>query len=193
MYLKKEGELIRQGDIFQDFPTLIFGNFEVEMPFFVVLTQACDLEQDFENRNEKKETDDKKIQSVLVCPAYASKELKKGEHLSKAGLKMTSYSSNLWKTIKKNNNLRYHFLETNPDMGLPELIIDFKHYYTIPMESMYENKEYYLCSMDNLFKEDLSQRFASYLSRIGLPNVIDSSKSKESQEQSLPKSTPNTL
>lgn len=53
---------------------------------------------------------------------------------------------------------------------IPELVIDFKHYYTIPTEEMYEAyKENYLASVEPLYREDLSQRFANYLSRIGLP------------------------
>ena len=173
MYFKKEGETIHQGDIFQDFPTITINDFEIDISFFVVLTQACDLEQDYKNRNEEKETDDKKIQSVLVCPAYLSNKFRKGEHLNETGLKMEPHNSpSSWNIIKNNNNLRYHLLKGNFSMKVPELIIDFKHYYTIPIEIVYNCKEHYLCSLDHLFKEDLSQRFAAYLSRVGLPYLI---------------------
>jgi len=74
-----------------------------------------------------------------------------------------------WKQILNNNHSRYHYLKEDKDKGIPELIIDFKHYYTIHIEVLYNSEDKYLCSLDDLYKEDLSQRFASYLSRIGLP------------------------
>ncbi len=171
MYSKKDKKHICQGDIFQDFPHKQWIK-PITLPFFVVLTQACDLEQDFNNRNDNKRiTDDKQIQSVLVCPAYISAEFKKGEHLSKVfGLNMEPHREQTrWNIIIQNNNPRYHCLKKDIEFGIPELIIDFKHYYTIPMEVLHKQEEKYLCSLQDLFREDLSQRFASYLSRIGLP------------------------
>lgn len=54
---------------------------------------------------------------------------------------------------------------------VPNLVIDFKHYYTVSREKMYNNLNNYFVSSKPLFREQLSQRFAYYLNRIGLPNI----------------------
>ena len=79
-------------------------------------------------------------------------------------------SNTKWNFIKNNQDPRYHFLRKDLDLQVPELVIDFKHYYTIPRDFLYEKIEHhYLGTMSELFREFLSQRFAFYLSRIGLP------------------------
>ncbi len=85
---------------------------------------------------------------------------------------METYNSERWGVIKKNKNERYHFLEKNEELCLPNLIIDFKQYYTIPTHILYKlYKDHFVGSLKPLFREDLSHRFAFYLSRIGLPNI----------------------
>ncbi|MCD6207503.1 MAG: hypothetical protein J7J06_05860 [Methanosarcinales archaeon] len=173
---------ILQGDIFQRFnyvrwAELIGENIEIdeiEIPFFVVLTQSCDLWWDFEDRNKSEnEKRDKYIQSILVCPAYIADLVKSGEHLEGVGLIMEKYNSKRWDIIKRNNNERYHFLERNEELGMPDLVIDFKQYYTIPTYILYIlYKSHFIGSLKPLFRENLSHRFAFYLSRIGLPDGI---------------------
>ena len=173
---------ISQGDIFQRFNyirwvELTEGNIdtdEIEIPFFVVLTQSCDLEEDFKDRGKpKEEKRDKYIQSILVCPAYIANSLRYGKHLKNLGLIMEDYDGKRWGIIKGNNNKRYHFLEKNEELGLPDLVIDFKQYYTVPTYILYKiYKNHYAGSLKPLFRENLSHRFAFYLSRIGLPNIV---------------------
>ena len=184
---KKHG--ISQGDVFQGFnyvrwAELIEGNIEtdeieietdeIEIPFFVVLTQSCDLEKDFEDRNKSEsEKRDKYIPSILVCPAYIADLVRSGKHLEDVGLIMENYNSKRWNIINKNNNERYHFLEKNEELGIPDLVIDFKQYYTIPTYILYKfYKNHFVGSLKPLFRENLSHRFAFYLSRIGLPDII---------------------
>jgi hypothetical protein len=172
---------ISQGDIYQKFSYVrwaepIEGNIDVdkvEIPFFIVLTQSCDLEWDFEDRNKSEEEKrDKYIQSILVCPAYIADLVKSGKHLVRLGLIMENYNSERWKIIKKNKNERYHFLEKNERFGLPDLVIDFKQYYTIPTYRLYKlYKGHFVGSLKPLYRESLSHRFAFYLSRIGLPKI----------------------
>ena len=182
MYHKEENKkFIIQGDIFRSFTYVRWaklntssGNVdidEIKIPFFVVLTQACDLKQDFQDRSKKEsEKRDKYIESVLVCPAYIATSVKTGSHLKELKIQSESYNRDRWKIIEKNNNPRYHFLKENPSLKIPNLVIDFKQYYTIPTQILYELfEDHYLGALQDLFKEDLSQRFASYLSRIGLP------------------------
>ena len=63
---------------------------------------------------------------------------------------------------------RYHYLKF-PDLDMPELIIDFKHFFTINKNVLYKQIKKRLCSLDDLFKEKINQRFSYYVSRIGLP------------------------
>jgi len=174
-------DYISQGDIFRDFRFIrwiekVGDNFRIDVikiPFFAVLTQACDLDQDFKERmNENGLKSDKIIQSILVCPAYLAEEVKAGEHLLSLDIKGNIYGSRDWEKIESNNNKRYHFLKGDEKIGIPDIVLDFKQYYALPSYILYKMyKTHYLCSMENLFKEDLSHRFAFYLSRIGLPDL----------------------
>ena len=63
---------------------------------------------------------------------------------------------------------RYHYLKF-PDSDMPELLIDFKHFFTINRNVLYNQLSNRLCSLDDLFREKINQRFSYYISRIGLP------------------------
>lgn len=192
-YYKHGEERICQGDIFRDlkYPERYLPQDheldveELYIPYLVVLTQDCDLLSDFRNRNNILKIDcdtgedcsteknhDKILQSILVCPAYPAKLLKKGKHLEGLRFQMQNFNkkSTMWNFVITNQNPRYHFLEGEIDLQMPEVVIDFKHYYTIPREILYEKLEKdYLQSLNELFREELSHRFAHYLSRVGVP------------------------
>jgi len=185
-YCKRENGRVYQGDILRDMLVLEmeyddekgsrYSVVEKKVPYIVVLTQDCDLEQDFNNRVQISEKHDKYIDSILVCPAYLAEEFREGTHLKDFDLKMERWDSKRYKQIKTQNNYRYHYLEGYQPYQIPNLVIDFKHYYTIPRNIIYFAKEngHYLASLRQLFREDLSHRFSFFLSRIGLPIVDDS-------------------
>ena len=175
-----------QGDIFRDlkynYQTYkdLDGSLTVDeiiMPYAVVLSQDCDLESDYRNRqNEGKEqtTQDKYLHSILISPAYLAEELRLGTHLSGPGfgVKMEYHNHSRWNIIKDNKNERYHYLEANLEMQIPNLAIDFKHHFTVARNQLYESKgEHYIATLNELYREALSQRFAYYVSRIGLPEM----------------------
>lgn len=181
IYVNRDLERINQGDILEkteyykvlhrseteyNIDTIIF-------PYVVVLTQDCDLEWDYKKRKEAShENEDKFLESILVCPAFLSEKVRNGKYLSKLEFLMDSKNTNEWRKIKINQNPRFHFLKADSEIKMPELVIDFKHYYTIPREKVYEvKKDRYKTSVRKLFREDLSQRFAYFLSRIGLPSI----------------------
>jgi len=144
---------------------------QLKLLYIIVLTQDCDLEADFKNHINETGKQDAYLQSILVCPAYPSESLKEGTHLSYLSLKMEQHKDkDRWDLIIGNRNHRYHYLEPNLDYQIPAVILDFKHYYTIPRNYMYNTfKVHYIGTINELFREALSQRFAFYLSRIGLP------------------------
>jgi hypothetical protein len=180
-YRKHNAGRIVQGDIlrevkFTDWDWDIKNSnieiYEKVLPYLVIITQDCDLDQDFKYRTTTTKNNDKLLQSILVCPAYGWEDFIKGDHLIDFDLKMESINSNQRNLIKHQQVPRYHYLETDSENQTPALVIDFKHYYTLPVEFLrYIYKKHYVSSMNELFRESLSQRFSFYLSRIGLPEI----------------------
>jgi len=185
-YRKGRNLRLYQGDILkelsfatiesrQDLPKKSVTLQKVSLRFAIVLSQDCDLEHDSKFRKENLVNQDKFLLSILICPAYELEKFANGEHLS-GWEKDPNWKMNPTpdiKGIKDNNSYkRYHFLHENNKFLIPELIIDFKHFFTLPRNFIYsEKKTKYLASLSELFREELSQRFTSYLSRIGLPEI----------------------
>ncbi len=178
--IEKEQHRICQGDIYKNVKFLEYiaeerGNIEIStinFPLVIVLTQDCDLERDHEYRETNKQTQDKLLISAIVVPIYNADFVFEGSHLSELGLKMQPFSKNKTpeNNIKINNDPRYHYLEFPEEVNIQPSIIDFKHYFSINLEYLrYEKKEDYICQVSSLYREDISQRFSSFLSRIGLP------------------------
>ena len=175
---KRRRTRISQGDIFRDVECIEYvvekkGIIEVSkivFPLVIVLTQDCDLEQDSENR--EKSTQNTKLLSVLVAPLYNAEHVFLGDHLSDLGLTMEKI--NKTKTpgtsLIKNERPRYHFIDFPADIPLVASIADFKHYFSVHVTYLERTrKKNFVCRLSDLFREDVSQRFAAYLARIGLP------------------------
>lgn len=173
-----------QGDIFKDIKYIEYaiereGNFEISkivFPLVIVLTQDCDLDQDFNSRNETTQStnQDKYLLSVIVAPLYNIEHIYNGEHLSELELKMQKINkeSTRGKLLLQNQLPRYHYLEFKKDIPIPIVssVIDFKHYFTVNLPYLLMIKETnFICKVSTLYREDISHRFASFLSRIGLP------------------------
>lgn len=179
-YIRHKKDRICQGDIFKDVKYFLWIDInddaiegeELIVPYLVVLTQECDLDLDHEYHVNDEKNDDKYLQSILVSPAYLSTQIREGTHLEGLNQKMNRINSKLWPNVKSNQNARYHYLPQYEPFKIPELVIDFKHYYTIPRDYFYQYyKDHYIGTIDQLFRENLSIRFSTYLSRIGLPIV----------------------
>lgn len=173
---------ISQGDIFTDVEHIEYivenkGNIEISkiiFPLIIVLTQDCDLSQDYKFRWSRTETknQDKLLLSVLVAPLYNVEHVYTGEHLSEIGLTMGIINKN--KTpgqyLRNNEVPRYHYIEFPQNIDIVPSVIDFKHYFSVNINYLKSLKrENCICKLSSLYREDISQRFASYLARIGLP------------------------
>ena len=180
---KNNSTRVNQGDIFKNISfiekyTEIAGEFEIKIldfPYVYILTQDCDLEQ---NKNERNKIDqnlcskrDKYLISVLAAPIYNAQHVFEGNHLSNIEIDSEKCNSDRKKKIKKNQEQRYHYIEFASDIELSSSIIDFKHYFSITLESLEENMNKRICQIEPLYRESISQRFSYYLSRIGLPNI----------------------
>lgn len=154
---------------------------KIVFPLAMVLTQACDLQQDYNarKRNEidKAGTQDKFLISVIVAPIYNFEEFRLGTHLDQLGLMMEPKgrrNKSLCENIIKNENKRYHYLNFDEDVEIVESVIDFKHYFTVTINYLNNiRRSNYVCSIDSLYREAIVQRFSNFLSRIGLPDPID--------------------
>lgn len=193
MYLIRETPIARpwQGDIYLDVK-LIQDIMQVETPegehewvfnevtydYSVVLTQECDLEQDYYYRILDKGDQDKYIPMILMVPAYLAESLRYGKHLTGYGQKMQHINSDDWKKVKNNDNKRYHYLKIDTYKNVPELVVDFKHFFTMSRDIIYNKimNMSYKVSLTILYREELSQRFCSFISRIGIPDNIRETK-----------------
>lgn len=197
--MKKENtdisDRINQGDIYKDIEYIekveIINNeiviSKITFPLIVVLTQDCDLQQDsayrIENENPPS-NDNKRLFSVIVAPLYNEEMFLAGEHLndnSTIQMKMRSFQkfgkknniTSEYKNLINNETSRYHYLSFPPEIvNIVDSVIDFKHYFTVNIDNLMKVKEEkFVCKIPVLYREKLSQRFAYFLSRIGLPVV----------------------
>ena len=168
-----------QGDIYRNLEYFewykeVEGNIEIStitFPLAVVLTQDCDLEQ-HASLNRPQKNQDKLLISVLVAPMYNSELLVEGEHLRDLDRKSERIGGALQKSLKSNQRLRYHALEFPLIAALPDVVIDFKHYFSQTVDYLQLMRtSHYVGSLPDLFREDLAQRFSSFLSRVDLPEV----------------------
>ena len=175
---------ISQGDIYRNVEFIEYfaekeGKIEVPIitfPLVIVLTQECDLFQDYKSRygrpKKPTQTQDKYLISVLVSPLYNLEHVLIGEHLSELNLKMQAINrmATEGKYLIQNKIPRYHYIEFPPRIPIPPSVIDFKHYFSVNVEYLKKiKKSDFVCRISPLYREDISQRFASFLSRIGIP------------------------
>jgi hypothetical protein len=90
-------------------------------------------------------------------------------------------NSEKWKRVRQNNEERFHFLQFAPayeealEQGLPELIIDFKRYFSLPTSEIYANflskvkKAKRRSRLLTPYLEQLATRFYYFQARIATP------------------------
>lgn len=188
-YLDRKRGRISQGDIIRELNLSISSKTDStehqltsSFSYGVVFSQECDLEQHYVNLNKNKQLSqqegtpryDKVIETVLICPAFPAEAFIKGEHIDQRPMFDFDGPTKQMKSLEKIKNndsySRFHYLP-NLEGKFPELVIDFKRFYTIPIRIFDENLEKFLISsVGDLFRERISQRFTNYLGRIGLPD-----------------------
>ncbi|MBR5503451.1 MAG: hypothetical protein IKV87_03250 [Methanobrevibacter sp.] len=193
VYRKLECDRIHQGDILKNFSFFQLlgeiheGEYEkVDYNYSIVLSQDCDLDgaskldQKLLSKGEEELINGNKFfPSVLIAPLFEEKELNEGTYLSHLKFKMDEKGKKhktKWKDIVSNNNPRYHYLG-NFDETSKKYIMDFKIFYSVPYKLISNRfEDCYFTSLNELFREDLSNRFFNYHSRIGLPEFDKNNK-----------------
>lgn len=180
--IKSNPELrINQCDIFHDIE--IVENIEeskdaikvtyLHFPLVICLNQDCDLNSDIRDKGKNGSNKDCRLLHLTIAPLFNYDTFKDGEHWGDIFQIGEKYSKSKTKTqkIMNNEDPRFHYLHFEDDNPiLPDLIIDFKHIYTLSTEYLYSNIDKRVCSVSELYREKISQRYAYFISRIGLPD-----------------------
>lgn len=163
---------ITQGDIIKKCPVPIIkadseikaGNtIEADIKIIdgIVLTQACDIAN-------------KKVDNIIMC-SITSKEIFEKEQI-KAGKNQKEINRSLDSIIKGQQNA-YHIINNykTEEFQQDYYIINFKDIFSIPVElakeiALQSGKRLRLCPP---YREHLSQAFARYFMRVGLPININ--------------------
>ena len=163
----REDNTLQQGDFIPECPIIIPPaileegidvDVDVKNIDSIVLLQSCDLEHG-------------KIEIVLVCPYLPLTQWLKQlrpEQQTRGGIK------NAIKELQKGHYPGYHVL--NRERGLIEdyQVVDFKNVYGINFQflsNLISNREERIRLMPP-YKEHLSQAFARYFMRVGLPQDL---------------------
>ena len=156
---------IEQGDLIPNCPIIAppatieeNGEYEVEVMNInsVILSQSCDLVNN-------------KIDIVLVCPTITlvdfRNNLPESEQSSRAFKKHVE-------NLKKGHLPGYHLLNKEEDLGINDyLVVDFRNVYGIHINNLKTiagnlgNR----IRLNPPYREHLSQAFARYFMRVGLP------------------------
>jgi hypothetical protein len=140
-----------------------------EHPLVVILSQDCDLEQDYTKRSTKVRPT---LYNILLADVFEAKSLQ-----NKLRAEENSGSTD-WRKIQGNHAPRFQFLSgVLPDqdasgIGLPALAVDFRLYFSMRTDELYERLGLGLtkrrCRLQTPYAEHLAQRFHSYQARVPL-------------------------
>lgn len=155
---------------------------QILFPWVCVLTQECDLQWDYSARWRGDAPPDygQALLSVLAAPMYNADHLKSGTHLSDLRIRARDDApfvcryipTKEWKSYTtRNRDPRYHYMNPPESTALPPVVIDFKHYFGLSAEVLARSPEKCLGVLGRLDRIHLSQRFASFLTRVGLPDA----------------------
>jgi hypothetical protein len=160
-----------QGDVLADCPVLApvvpgdleavrRGEGELDAEVFtgrlVVMTQACDLAHG-------------KVDSVVLCPAWSIDEMEAAD--VRLGALNSKDRKKHWERARKGEMAAYHLLAEWPELALPVLVVDFHRIYTAPKDylSAFAERAGQRPRLLPPYREHLSQAFARYFMRVGLP------------------------
>ena len=129
---------------------------DIKQANIVILSQACDILND-------------KVDSIVVCPVWPLKKLKETNEYYQ--------SSSGRESLRQGKEPSYHLLNeyTSDTIKHQYSIVDFHRIYSLPkayLKDIAENINLRLRLLPP-YREHLSQAFARYFMRVGLPMDID--------------------
>lgn len=160
-------DTILQGDLIPDCPIIIPPKYfhpddiidvDVQLINSIILSQSCDLEND-------------KLEIVLVCPYHILNEFIESNEVWNKSLKSKQRVKD---NLRKGFFPGYHLLNKFDGYLADYLVVDFKNVFGINIQSL---KNIVLSKKERVrllppYREHLSQAFARYFMRVGLPQDI---------------------
>lgn len=160
-------------------PDSIYEANPIRHPYAIIVSQDCDLEQDFNYRYGKMGNQRHEMPSVILCQAEDIDEFIKSD-LYRSLFTSRTFVGN----FKNNNEFRYHFIQEVPselsatDQRVPELGIDFKRYFGMPTADIYHRitlgQTQRSTVLESPYRDHFSQRFYNFNNRIALPEEYES-------------------
>ncbi|OQX79444.1 MAG: hypothetical protein B6D61_03510 [Bacteroidetes bacterium 4484_249] len=168
--LLKHDNSIQQGDFVSECPVVIppknlseidqEDSIEISIETFdvIVISQSCDIEQN-------------NLDVILVCSYYTF------DHLcEKLNYNSISKKKGLFNDIKNGRRLSFHMLNKSEEIGINEhLIIDFRNIFGINTDTLRNQiitNTHPRIRLAPPYREHLSQAFAKFFMRVGLPMDI---------------------
>lgn len=144
---------------------------QIHFPMVICLNQDCDLNSDERDKEKEGSNRNCRLLHLVVAPVFNFNSFLNGMHWGdifdvEKKQRLTDTST---RKIMNNEDPRYHYLCFDNECGLPEMIVDFKHFFTVSTDYLYKNLDKRVRAIDALYREKISQRFAYFISRIGLP------------------------
>lgn len=167
---------LTQGDLINDCPVLIWKPDETQdlkkkvdavYADCIVMSQACDLEQN-------------RVKQVILCPNFGLSKYKEG-WIQASTLEDNSTSDKSWrshlKAIIAARMWHLTILEKyDGTLSTEQRIVDFHQIFSIPrdfLENRLRTQNVPRLTLLPPYREYLSQAFARYFMRVGLPNDIE--------------------
>lgn len=179
MWEKTRDKKLVAGLLIKDLPFLIsikekkkFASF----PLCIILAPACDIDSYYKSISKWKKRGEIKdrqlITQIIFCPAFEEEIFTEGTHLKlQYDYDLPNLDPDEKVKIKSNQNMRYHYIKSD-DEEVPNLFLDFKQYFTLPVKIPIQFLE---ITKDTLYKlghwyyTQVSDRFAHYLQRVAIP------------------------
>lgn len=133
----------------------------------VVMTQGCDLEN-------------RKVENVIICPHFSLSQYKEGWEQAMRDASQNP-NAKAWRRVCediKNGYIWNLAMLNEGEIGalrLTHRIVDFHDVYTLPrtfLESLLQSREQSRLRLLPPYREHLSQAFARFFMRVGLPTAI---------------------
>lgn len=185
-FQSKLTDQICQGDIFKNVKYSYIDSednesvniVEYEFPLALIISQACDVIAMEDLTVKKSGKPAKFMPSILMCPIYEQSSAKSGLHIKEAFEQLTlkfesenTYHGDDYRVAQKDWHYRIHALtvETNGNIAIENAIVDFKHYFTVPITYLIAHKNNRILHLDDLFAEQITLKFSTYLARVAIP------------------------
>ncbi len=144
------------------------GAVKAQYANLIVMTQACDLEYG-------------KVSNAVLCPYVSLSEYQKDWEVDQKAKKQNLKSQNFLKLCKNiKDGFLWNLAMLNDDkrdgFNLEVMIVDFHEIFTLPvsfLQSLQKERGQSRFRLLPPYREHLSQAFARYFMRVGLPTPIN--------------------